>query len=55
VTFDAAVAIREYVPALPVIERRTSKPSSDPDMSLQERRTWLKLSALARRCLGAGS
>ncbi|MGZ8397878.1 MAG: hypothetical protein ACXWWN_02455 [Gemmatimonadales bacterium] len=54
-TFDAAVAIREYVPALPVVERRISKASSDPDMSLQERRIWLKLSALARRCLGAGS
>jgi hypothetical protein len=39
VAFDAVVAMREYVPALPVVERKISKPSSDPDMSFQERRT----------------
>ena len=55
VTFGAEVLMRVYGPTLPEVDRKTSKPDSDEDASLHERRTWDRLRALASNCRGAGN
>jgi hypothetical protein len=47
--------MRVYGPTLPEVDLKISKPDSDDDASLHERRTCERLRALASSCRGAAS